>query len=239
MFILVHFIFYACTITHINANISIQNPTLNVKNNFDDLPLNLFQYKNIKHYNKVVGDYFSAISEHPEIKRRIDDLISKNGNISKSVSLVVLLIHFKQELQDFILGKKYDPICSFTYTFFESLAYHSYKTILRLSDLKNINKYKKHRDNIIKQIIKSIDIKYAMDCDNIIEVLFNTVEYQKIFAILNEINANNQISRGIRYALPRHTTTKKPFVFDYVKVEYIGPSTLPPQRHHRFRKLGV
>ncbi|WUR03448.1 uncharacterized protein VNE69_05043 [Vairimorpha necatrix] len=192
------------------------------KTTFDVLPQNEYQNINLDHYNTVVRDFFGSIKEHPEIKKKIEKLLSKNNNINRNL----LLGSFKHYLHEFYLGKSFDFTCSYALSFLESLAFNSFRPILRLASIANFNEYINNRDIISYQILKSVELEINDECENEITQLFNIEKFNRIYLMLNVSNIDEEYLRDKRYAPLRKSTTGKPFVKDDVKKVYIGP---PPR----------
>ncbi|WUR03446.1 uncharacterized protein VNE69_05041 [Vairimorpha necatrix] len=188
------------------------------KTTFDGFPQNEYQNINLDHYNTVVRDFFYSIQEHPEIKKKIEKLLSKNNNINRNL----LLGSFKHYLHEFYLGKSYDFTCSYALSFLESLAFNSFRPILRLASIANFNEYINNRDIISYQILKSVELEINDECENEILQLFNNEKFNRIYLMLNVSNIDEEYLRDKRYAPLRKSTTVKPFVKDDVKIVYIG-----------------
>ncbi|WUR04722.1 uncharacterized protein VNE69_10073 [Vairimorpha necatrix] len=178
---------------------SVEDKFLDI--NFD----NIAKTTNLKRYNKLVTDYFLSICKHPEIKKMIKKISSENLFINRNV----LLVDFKHFLLEYFLNKKYNTKYLYDSTFIDSLAFHSYKLILKL-----INKKFK------KRIIESIDLKMDENDNNKILKLFKEEKYDKIFNV-----------RKRRYVpIYTHKKTSSEHVLDDVKIEYIGKPVYGAER---------
>ncbi|WUR02934.1 putative SP-containing protein [Vairimorpha necatrix] len=231
MIFILYVICYICAIADLDESAFVENNAIwtrekvdsqNKNSNnygdviFKDLPRDTHLDINLDNYNKVVRDFFSNITEHPDIKKKIDNLLSKNHDIDKSF----LLSLFKQYLHEFNFGKVYDTKCSKGLSFFKSLASRSYKLILRLSSILDNEEYIGIRDNIKYQIFNSVDLIMDDKCENKIIQLFNTKKYNKISSLLDKMNIEEHFLREQKASIPfapwfklrPKPTTPKPFV---------------------------
>ncbi|WUR02967.1 putative SP-containing protein [Vairimorpha necatrix] len=181
---------------------------------FQNFTLENIQFINLDHYNKVAYDYFSIITENTEIKKRIVDLLSNNYDSNKKY----LYLIFKQYLQQFNYEMLPDTRCLTQLKFVKALAYFSYSTIFKLSNIKNLTEYIIIRD----QVFKSIELKFKKNCANNIVQLFNKEEYKKINFLFVSSKPNETLIRRRRFAANQTTTSRRPFSRDDIKKVFIG-----------------
>ncbi|WUR03450.1 putative SP-containing protein [Vairimorpha necatrix] len=182
----------------------------------DDIPLKKNQKIDLDFYYKVCRDYFAIITQHHEVKRKLDDLISNEKDIPQSF----FFSQFSLSLFHYFHGRKPKENCLSVSSFLYSLAAHSLNLVFRLSGIKNFKEYINNREKIKYQILNSVDLKFDMSCENEISQLFNAHEYNEIFIMLNELNNDNHLRN--RRNVPTFTTTRNLLVPDSVKKVYVG-----------------
>ncbi|WUR02970.1 putative SP-containing protein [Vairimorpha necatrix] len=219
-------------ILHVCSDFNIRNPRTNEKIyysssliqklNFDDIPEKVCQELYLDHYHKIVKDFFLILRGNLEIRKRTDSLVSNKDKSNKSGILRLLIVVFKQYLNEFSSGKSYDAKCSHPLSFLESLAYHSYNLIFKLSNVETFNIYKKNINIINDQIIKSLDVKLDKDCEKTIVQLFNPEGYKKLLILLNNLYTDDHYLLDLSNISLSHTKTIKPSVQEQVTPESIG-----------------
>ncbi|WUR04553.1 uncharacterized protein VNE69_09108 [Vairimorpha necatrix] len=184
--------------------------------NFDGLSRNVNQAIDLNIYNKIVRDFFAIITQHPDIKKKLDNLISKKTEISQTLFFPL----FKEFLYDLDLGKLQETKCLAVTTFLNSLAEKSYNLLLRLSSIKNLNIYKNNRGNIKYQILNSVDLEFDENCESKITQLFDNQEYNRFIITFSEINDEEHVRN--KRNVPIYITTRKPILLDDVKKVYLA-----------------
>ncbi|WUR03449.1 uncharacterized protein VNE69_05044 [Vairimorpha necatrix] len=182
----------------------------------DDIPLEKNQKIDLDFYYLICRDYFAIITQHHEVKRKLDDLISNEKDIPQTF----FFSQFYLSLFHYFQRRKPKENCLSVSSFLYSLAAHSLNLVFRLSGIKNFKEYINNREKIKYQILNSVDLKFDLSCENEISQLFNAHEYNEIFIMLNELNNDNHLRN--RRNIPSFTTTRKPLVPDSVEKVYVG-----------------